>query len=207
MRDLAGLRTALAGVELIDDPQLVRLKSRDFFWYSPILKAELNRKSAELVAIPKDQEEALRVIGACAQFRVPLVVRGGGTGNYGQLVPLDGGVILDTAKLDRTVFLKPGAGRFEAGANLVEIDRQARPLGWEMRMHPSTKRMSSIGGFVCGGAAGVGSIMTGQLRDWGSIPGIRVATCEPSPRVFDFRGRDVAAATHAYGTTGVVLEV
>jgi hypothetical protein len=40
--DLAGLKRALAGVELIEDPQIVRLKSRDFFWYSPILKAELN---------------------------------------------------------------------------------------------------------------------------------------------------------------------
>lgn len=205
--DIAGLRRTLAGVDVIDDPQLVRLKSRDFFWYSPILKAELNRKSAELIVVPKDQDEALRTIGACAQHRVPLVVRGGGTGNYGQLVPLSGGVILDTAKLNRTVFLKPGAGRFESGTNLIEVDRQARAIGWEMRMHPSTKRMSSIGGFVCGGAAGIGSVMTGQLRDWGSIPGVRVATCEPKPRVFDFRGRDVAAATHAYGTTGVVLEV
>ena len=72
-----------------------------------------------------------------------------------------GGVILDTAKLNRTVFLKPGVGRFESGTNLIEVDRQARAIGWEMRMHPSTKRMSSIGGFICGGAAGIGK---------GSIP-------------------------------------
>jgi FAD/FMN-containing dehydrogenase len=205
--DLAGYRKAVAGIDLVDDPQLVRLKSRDFFWYSPILKAELNRKSADLVVVPKDQDEALRAIGACAQLRIPLVVRGGGTGNYGQLVPLHGGILLDTSRLDRTLFVNPGAARFEAGANLVEIDRLARAIGWEMRMHPSTKRMSAIGGFVAGGAAGVGSAMLGQLRDWGSIPGVRVATCEASPRVLDLRGRDVAGATHAYGTTGVILEV
>jgi hypothetical protein len=205
--DLAGFRKAVAGVDIIDDPQLVRLRSRDFFWYSPILKAELNRKSADLVAVPKDQDEALRVLGACAQFRIPLVARGGATGNYGQLVPLKGGIVLDMEKLTRTLFLRPGAGRFEAGTNLVEIDRQARAIGWELRMHPSTKRQSSLGGFVAGGAAGVGSAMLGQLRDWGTIPGVRVATCEPVPRVFDFRGRDVAAATHAYGTTGILLEV
>ncbi len=205
--DLGGFRKAVAGIALIDDPQLVRQRSRDFFWYSPILKAELNRKSADLVAVPKDQDEALRILGACAQFRIPLVARGGATGNYGQLVPLKGGIVLDTEKLDRTLFLKPGVGRFEAGANLVAIDAQARKIGWELRMHPSTKRQSALGGFVAGGAAGVGSAMLGQLRDWGSIPAVRVATCENVPRVFDFRGRDVAAATHAYGTTGVLLEV
>lgn len=205
--DLAGLKRALGGIELIDDPQIVRLKSRDFFWYSPILKAELNRKSADLVALPKDQDEALRVLGACAQFRVPVVPRGGATGNYGQLVPLKGGVMLATDRLDRTVFVKPGIGRFEAGINLVEIDRRARPTGWELRMHPSTKRQSALGGFVAGGAAGVGSAMHGQLRDWGAIPALRVATCEPVPRVVELRGREVAKATHAYGTTGVILEV
>ena len=71
--DLAGLKRALAGIELIDDPQIVRLKSRDFFWYSPILKAELNKKSADLVAVPKDQDEALRVLGACAPPAAPAV--------------------------------------------------------------------------------------------------------------------------------------
>jgi FAD/FMN-containing dehydrogenase len=205
--DLAGFRKAVGGVEIIDDPQLVRQRSRDFFWYSPILKAELNRKSADLVAVPKDQDEALRVLGACAQLRIPLVARGGATGNYGQLVPLQGGIVLDTEKLDRKLFARPGVARFEAGANLVEIDRQTRAIGWEMRMHPSTKRQSALGGFVAGGAAGVGSIMLGQLRDWGSIPALRVATCESVPRVLDLRGRDVAGATHAYGTTGVILEV
>ena len=205
--DLAGFRKAVAGVDLIDDPQLVRQRSRDFFWYSPILKAELNRKSADLVAVPKDQDEALRVLGACAQLRIPLVVRGGATGNYGQLVPLNGGIVLDTEKLDRKLFVRPGVARFEAGANLVEIDRQTRWIGWELRMHPSTKRQSALGGFVAGGAAGVGSAMLGQLRDWGSIPAVRVATCENVPRVFELRGRDVAGATHAYGTTGAILEV
>jgi FAD/FMN-containing dehydrogenase len=149
--DLDGFRKAVAGISLIDDPQLVRQRSRDFFWYSPILKAELNRKSADLVAVPKDQDEALRVLGACAQLRIPLVARGGATGNYGQLVPLQGGIVLDTEKLDRKLFARPGVARFEAGANLVEIDRQTRAIGWEMRMHPSTKRQSALGGFVAGG--------------------------------------------------------
>lgn len=204
--DLAGFRKALGGVEVIDDPQVVRLKSRDFFWYSPILKAELNRKSADLVAVPKDQDEALRVLGAAAQFRIPVVPRGGATGNYGQLVPLNGGVMLATDKLDRTISIKPGVGRFEAGTLLIEIDRRTRPMGWELRMHPSTKRQSALGGYLAGGAAGVGSVMHGQLRDWGCIPGLKVATCEPVPRTLELRGRDVAKATHAYGTTGVILE-
>ena len=38
-------------------------------------------------------------------------------------------------------------------------------------MFPSTRRQATVGGYVCGGAAGVGSIRYGQLRDAGSVLG------------------------------------
>ena len=42
----------------------------------------------------------VRVAALCARHRVPLTVRAGGTGNYGQAVPLQGGVLLDITALD-----------------------------------------------------------------------------------------------------------
>ena len=113
---LDALRADLAGVALADDAATLKLKSRDFFWFSPILKPILDDKRADLVALPKTKDDVMRIAAACARYRVPLTVRGGGTGNYGQAVPLAGGVVIDMVGLDRTVAVAPGAGRFEAGA-------------------------------------------------------------------------------------------
>jgi FAD/FMN-containing dehydrogenase len=199
--------TALDALELIDHPVQLRLRSRDFYWYSPILKAELDGKAADLIVVPRTIDEVVRVAAACARFSVPLVVRGGATGNYGQMVPLQGGVLLDMAQLDRTLWVERGRGRFEAGVRLGDADVLCQKQGWELRMFPSTRRQATIGGYVCGGAAGVGSIRYGQLRDAGSVLALKVVTCEPVPRLIELRGVDIGKALHAYGTTSIVVEV
>jgi FAD/FMN-containing dehydrogenase len=204
---IADLKAALAGIPLTDDPAEVRLKSRDFFWYSPILKPQLHGKSADIVVVPRDEADVLRIAREAAARRVPVCVRGGATGNYGQMVPLAGGVLIDMAKLNRVLWLRPGVGRFQAGVKLVDIDIAAVPTGWELRMHPSTKRTATIGGFVSGGAAGVGSIVYGQLRDRGSVAALRVVTMEDEPRAIELRGDDIRKALHAYGSNGIVTEV
>src|SRR5476651_2383967 len=164
-------RAALGGIEQIDQPVVLRQRSRDYYWYSPILKRELDGKAAELIVVPRTIDEVVRVAAACARFRVPLAVRGGATGNYGQMVPLHGGVLLDMAQFNRTLWIDQergrGRGRFEAGVRLGDADTEAQLQGWELRMFPSTRRQATVGGFVSGGAAGVGSIRYGQLRDSG----------------------------------------
>jgi FAD/FMN-containing dehydrogenase len=203
----AAFRAALDGLELIDQPVLLRQRSRDFYWYSPILKRELDGKAAELIVVPRSLDEVVRVAAACARFRVPLGVRGGATGNYGQMVPLQGGVLLDVARLDRTLWIDKGRGRFEAGVKLADADMLAQQHGWELRMFPSTRRQATVGGYVSGGAAGVGSIRYGQLRDAGSVLALKVVTCEETPRIVELRGADIGKALHAYGTSGIVVEV
>ena len=39
--DLAGFVAALGDVPVEDDPKILHRKSRDFFWFSPILKTQL----------------------------------------------------------------------------------------------------------------------------------------------------------------------
>ena len=194
----------LGSIPAITDPALVRQKSRDFFWYSPILKAQLDRKTADLVACPRNEADVLAVAAQCARWRVPLTVRGGGTGNYGQAVPLQGGVVLEMTAMDRILSLEDGLLTVEPGRKMADIDAVTRPQGWELRMHPSTKRTATIGGFVAGGSGGAGSITWGGLRDPGNVVGARVVSCEAEPRIVTLAGADVAGVNHAYGTTGII---
>src|ERR1700740_3160647 len=76
---------------VIADPQMLERLSKDFYWYSPILKALLEDKRAEAVVQPRTWEEVQNVLRYCFDQGIPVTVRGSGTGNYGQAIPLEGG--------------------------------------------------------------------------------------------------------------------
>ncbi len=202
--DLSRFRDAIDGVPIIDDPILVRQRSRDFFWYSPILKQLLNDKKADLVVCPCNEADVVRVAAACARYRVPLTPRGGGTGNYGQAVPLAGGIVLDMMAMNGIEWLKGGIVRVQPGKKMIDIDAETIPRGFELRMHPSTKRTASIGGFVAGGSGGIGSITYGGLREPGNVQAARIVTLEEQPRILELREADALAVNHSYGTTGII---
>lgn len=206
--DIAGLMAALPGIEWITDSALVRQKSRDFFWYSPVLKKQLNGAKGDVVALPRSEAQVIALLAACHARRIPVTPRGAGTGNYGQAMPLEGGVILDVSEMNQVLWAKPGLVRVQAGAKLIEIDRHTRAaVGGELRFHPSTKRTATIGGFIAGGSSGIGSCTWGILREPGNVLGLRVVTMEATPRVLELRGTDIDKANHAYGTNGIITEV
>lgn len=206
--DIAALKAALPGLPLIEDPALVRQRSRDFFWFSPILDRQLRRKSAEVVALPRDEAEVVALAAACVRLRIPVTMRGAGTGTYGQGVPERGGVLLDTTGLDRVIFADPARGvRAQAGARMMAVEDAAIAAGGELRMHPSTKRMATIGGYFCGGSGGIGSLLWGGLREPGNMQGAHVVTMEETPRVVELRGEECNLVNRTYGSTGIVTEV
>ena len=78
--DIAAAKTALKHLEIDDNPAAVRAKSRDFFWYSPVLKDRLDHLSADFAVMPRNQDEVIRVLAVCHAHDVPVTVRGSGTG-------------------------------------------------------------------------------------------------------------------------------
>jgi len=204
---IAGLLAELPGIEAETDPVLVRLKSRDFYWFSPVLRPLLDGKRGEVVIRPADEVQVLAVLAACLRHRVPVVPRGGGTGNYGQAVPLEGGVVLDMTRMGRILGLDRGIAEVEAGATLMQVDAWARQQGWELRLWPSTKRTATVGGFVGGGGAGVGGLAHGTLREPGNLAGVTIATMQTPPRLIDLAWGRTAAVNHCFGTTGVITRV
>ena len=205
--NLAAFRAALGDIPVEDHPRLVQQKSRDHYWYSPILKAQLDHVVADLVVTPRSQEDVRIVLKAAFQHGVPVTPRGAGTGNYGQAMPLSGGAILNLINLNKVVSIQPDRVRAECGIILEKLDDATREaVNGELRFHPSTYRMATLGGFIAGGSGGVGSIRWGGLRALGSILGLKVITCEAEPRVLEFTGTDILKVAHAYGTNGIVVE-
>ncbi|NGM20775.1 FAD-binding oxidoreductase [Roseomonas stagni] len=206
MDRIAAFAAAIGDVPCITDPAAVRLRSRDRFAVSPMLRKALKDKFAEVIVTPRTREEIARVLSAACRLGLPVTPRGGGTANFGQSVPLEGGVLLDMTGFAGVVWQKPGVVRVKAGTMCIDVDAATRPQGWELRIHPSTKRSATIAGFISGGHAGIGSCVWGMLADKGNILALEVMSMEEEPRVVELRGADIALVHHAYGANAVILE-
>ncbi|MEM6381856.1 MAG: FAD-binding oxidoreductase [Pseudomonadota bacterium] len=205
--DLEGFRGAVNGVKLFDDPVTLKRRSRDYYWFSPIAKAALDGLQADLVAVPATVEEVIAIASAAARLRIPVTVRGFGTGTYGQAVPLHGGIVLDLSEMTDILELGPTGFRAMSGAKVDAVERAAHEQGLELRMHPSTKKIATIGGYFCGGSGGIGSVTWGGLREEGNLHGATVITLEDSPQTIRLEGLDTNLVNRTFGSTGVVVDV
>jgi FAD/FMN-containing dehydrogenase len=212
----AALTAELSAIEWITDSRVERL-SQDFYWFSPVLKRQLEHLRADAVARPKTEDEIRAVVAACARRGLPITVRGSGTGNYGQCMPLHGGVILDLSAYNRLLWSRPGVARAQAGIRMMEMDRALQQMrdgpaedlgmGWELRCVPSTFRSATLGGLYGGGFGGVGSINYGPLASTGNVLGVKAMTLEPEPKTVELRAPEALLLHHVYGTNGIVLEL
>ena len=193
---LQELASALDGVDVTLDPRRIRVKSRDRYAISPLLRDMLADKQADAVVTPKTLDELKHVVSTAVRLRIPITVRGGGSANYGQSVPLKGGIVLDMTAYSGIVALGNGTIRARAGTLVAEMDLAAKATGWELRMHPTTARIATIAGYVAGGTGGPGSVAYGILRDRGNIAAVQVLTMEEQPRLLELTGPDAQLAHH-----------
>jgi len=199
-------RRDIGDVPATTDARQLRIKSHDFHCYSPILTPQLQSCRADIVVQPRSEQEIGTVAAAAARRRVPVTVRGGGTGNYGQSVPLKGGIVLDMTRYNNVTAVNPGSIQVQGGALIHSALEAALATGQQLMMYPSTMKSATIGGYLGGGFAGIGSVRHGIIRDSGMIQSLKIMTLEENPRSLTLSGDDVGFVFHAWGTTGIILE-
>ena len=208
-----GIAAALSQViadpaRVITAPAVLDRLSHDFYWYSPILRPLLVGKTGDVAVQPINVNEVLAVMRFAGAHGIPVTVRGAGTGNYGQCVPLHGGIVLDLSLMDKLEGItSDGVAVCQPGLRLGALETEARKQGWELRMYPSTLVKASVGGFLAGGSGGIGSVAHGALRDFDTVRAFEVVTMEDEPRVVPHEGPAVHEILHAWGTNGVLTRI
>jgi FAD/FMN-containing dehydrogenase len=201
----AELRELLGELAVSDEPASLDRASADGSYLSPVISEQLPLGQAQLVAYPASAEQIAQVVGAAVRHGVPITPRGKGTGNYGQGIPMAGGLVLDTSKARTIVEVGDGYLVADAGATMVALEQAANRAGQQLKMYPSTAQ-STLGGFVSGGSGGTGSIKNGMLHT-GFVSALDVVHAVPDAQLVHVEGADADPYIHNYGTAGIIARL
>ncbi len=209
MPEFPGLAAQVADpARVLTTPAVLDRLSKDFYWYSPVLKRQLAEKTGDIAVEAIDADEVLAIARYARQHGIPLTPRGAGTGNYGQCIPLEGGIIVDLSRMDRIEEITAdGVAVCQPGVRLAALEQEATSQGWELRMYPSTLAKATVGGFLGGGSGGIGSIAHGMLRDFDTVRALEFVTMEDTPRIVRHEGAAVHEILHCWGTNGILTRI
>jgi glycolate oxidase len=120
----------------------------------------------DLVVIPGSTSEVAAVACLCNEHRIPLVVRGAGTGYTGGAVPTSGGVVLSMARLNRILEIDELNLVAVVEPNVItgELQRAVERVGLFYPPDPASLETSSIGGNVAECAGGPRAFKYGTTK-------------------------------------------
>lgn len=199
------LRELLGADAVSDEPQALDRASIDGSHLSPVIAEQLPLGRAQLVCYPATAEDIAASVGAAVRHGVPITPRGKGTANYGQTLPMAGGLVLDTSRARKILEVGDGWLRAEAGATMIAIEQAAIRSGQQVLQYPSTAQ-STVGGFVSGGSGGTGSIAHGMIHT-GFVTALDVVHAVPDATLIHVEGEATEPYLHRYGTVGVIATV
>ena len=121
----------------------------------------------EVMLYVKNTQEISKIMKYANEHYIPVVVRGSGTGLVGACVPLYGGIIINTSKMNKILELDEAnlTLTVEPGVLLMEIYDYVEPKGYFYAPDPGEKS-ATIGGNIATNAGGMRAVKYGVTRDW-----------------------------------------
>jgi glycolate oxidase len=122
----------------------------------------------DLVVIPANTSEIARIAARCDEQRVPLTVRGAGTGYTGGAVPTHGGVVLSMERLNRILEIDQENLLAIVQPNVItaELQRAVEKVGLFYPPDPASLEESSLGGNVAECAGGPRAFKYGTTKHY-----------------------------------------
>lgn len=130
----------------------------------------------EMVVQPDTHEQVHKIVCLCNEHGISLTARGRGTGTTGATVPLNGGVVLSTERLNKIIKVDP-ANRYivvEPGVTNQEVQDAVKPHGFFWPPDPTSSAYCSVGGNLAYNSAGPRTVKYGTPRE--NTFGLRAVT-------------------------------
>ena len=167
----------------------------------------------EVVVHARDTAMVSAVMAFAHARRIAVTTRGAGVGYVGGCVPVRGGIVLSTGRMNRILGVHPedGVAVVQPGVITGDLQDAARAVGWEYPPDPASLRQCSIGGNIATNAGGPRCLKYGVTRHY--VLGLEVVLADG--RVLRTGGRLhknktgfdlIGSFTGSEGMLGVVTE-
>ena len=147
----------------------------------------------DAVVFPHAHDQVLAIVQLCNRHHVPLTARGRGTGTTGASVPLRGGLVLSTEKMQTVIEINPDDRYISVQPGLTNqaVQNIVAEHGYFWPPDPSSAGYCSIGGNLAYNSAGPRAVKYGTPRE--NVLGLRAVT-----------GAGESIRTGVFTTKGVV---
>lgn len=167
----------------------------------------------EAVCLVETTEEVSAIMKLCSREKIPVTVRGAGTGLVGGCVPIHGGIVLSTERMNKILSydMKNLVVHTQPGVLLRDLAADALTHGLMYPPDPGEKT-ATVGGNVSTNAGGMRAVKYGVTRDYV----LAMTVVLPSGEIMKL-GKTVCKTSSGYsllhlmigseGTLGIITEL
>jgi len=121
----------------------------------------------DLVVFPQSHEEVVTIVQLCCRDNIPLTTRGRGTGTTGAAVPVNGGIVLSTERMNRILEVSPDDRLMvvEPGVTNQAVQDAAAQHGFFWPPDPTSAAVCTVGGNLAYNSAGPRAVKYGTPRE------------------------------------------
>ena len=124
--------------------------------------------SPDIVVFAESTADVAVVLKLANEHKIPVTTRGAGFGYVGGCVPVQGGLVLSTARMNRILDIAPadGVAVVQPGVITGDLQQAVRDLGWDYPPDPASLKDCSIGGNIATNAGGPRCLKYGVTRSY-----------------------------------------
>lgn len=129
---------------------------------------EADEVEPDVVVFAESTADVSAVVGAAHDHGVPVTPYAAGTGLEGNATPVEGGISLDTTRMDAIREIRPDDLQIDVEAGVIgeDVNEALERYGLFFPPLPSSGAISTIGGMIATDASGQQTVKYGEVGDW-----------------------------------------
>ncbi|MBM7855033.1 glycolate oxidase [Desulfohalotomaculum tongense] len=189
-------------------------KHEDLVCYSFDATPDMPNPLPDVVVTPTCTEDVVKVVNIAREYKTPIYPRGSGTNLSGGTIPLHGGIVLSTLKMNKILEVDADnlAAVVQPGVIIQDLNNAVAPHGLIYPPDPGTVATATMGGSVSECSGGLRGLKYGVTKHY--VMGLKVVLADG--QVARFGGKTVKNVTAydlvklftgAEGTLGIITEI